>query len=213
MWWITHNAHGAFTARGVHGQTIYIDPKAEMVIARYASHPVAGNAANDPASLPAYHALAKFLMGESDGAGTPASGQAADYLKAFPPAGAGMVRHVLTLPVREDEPLRQVELIVGKTVETDLRNRYFFGGRIEAEIIQGWGFTRYVVKDLGPMAGTRMAAPPDAPQAARFVTLGGEPYLVRYNSQLPIVVYAPEGAGVRYRVWSSTDETEAVPEG
>ena len=64
MWWVTHNEHGAFAARGVHGQTVYIDPKAEMVIARYASHPVAGNAAIDPTSLPAYHALAKHLMGE-----------------------------------------------------------------------------------------------------------------------------------------------------
>ncbi|MEH2484700.1 serine hydrolase domain-containing protein [Bradyrhizobium sp. AZCC 2230] len=62
QWWVTHNAHGAYMARGVHGQGIYIDPKAEMVIARYASHPVAGNAANDPVTLPAYMALAKALM-------------------------------------------------------------------------------------------------------------------------------------------------------
>jgi CubicO group peptidase (beta-lactamase class C family) len=62
MWWITNNDHGAFAARGVHGQTVYIDPKAKMVIARYASHPVASNAANDPTSLPAYHALANHLM-------------------------------------------------------------------------------------------------------------------------------------------------------
>lgn len=62
MWWVTHNEHGAFAARGVHGQTIYIDPKAEMVIARYGSHPLAGNAANDPTSLPAFHALALHLM-------------------------------------------------------------------------------------------------------------------------------------------------------
>lgn len=61
MWWVTHNEDGAFTARGVHGQTIYIDPKAEMVIVRYASHPIAGNAANDPTSLPAYQALAQHL--------------------------------------------------------------------------------------------------------------------------------------------------------
>jgi hypothetical protein len=61
MWWITHNAHGAFAARGVHGQTIYIDPQAEMVIVRFASHPQAGNAANDPTSLPAYQALADHL--------------------------------------------------------------------------------------------------------------------------------------------------------
>lgn len=63
MWWVTHNEHGAFMARGVHGQALYIDPTAEMVIARFASHPVAGNAANDPTSLPAYHALARHLMG------------------------------------------------------------------------------------------------------------------------------------------------------
>ncbi len=67
QWWVTHNAHGAFMARGVHGQGIYIDPKAEMVIARYASHPAAGNAANDPVTLPAYMALAKDLDGRRTG--------------------------------------------------------------------------------------------------------------------------------------------------
>ena len=63
MWWVTHNEHGAYMARGIHGQAIYVDPTAEMVIARYASHPLAANANNDPTSLPAYHALARHLMG------------------------------------------------------------------------------------------------------------------------------------------------------
>ncbi|WP_311946243.1 serine hydrolase domain-containing protein [Halomonas piscis] len=62
MWWITHNDHEAFAARGVHGQTIYVDPTADMVIVRFASHPVAANAANDPTSLPAYQAVADYLM-------------------------------------------------------------------------------------------------------------------------------------------------------
>ncbi len=62
MWWITHNEHGAFAARGVYGQTIYIDPKAEMVLVRFASHPEAKNAKIDPTSLPAYHAVAKYLL-------------------------------------------------------------------------------------------------------------------------------------------------------
>ena len=61
MWWMTHNKNGAYAARGVHGQTIYIDPTAEMVIVRLASHPVAGNAANDAYSLPAYQAIADYL--------------------------------------------------------------------------------------------------------------------------------------------------------
>ena len=62
MWWMTHNEHDAFIARGIHGQAIYIDPKAETVIVRYASHPVAANAANDPVTLPAFMAVAKELM-------------------------------------------------------------------------------------------------------------------------------------------------------
>jgi len=62
MWWMTHNDNGAFIARGVHGQAIYIDPKAEMVIVRHASHPIAANAANDPVTLPAFAAVAAELM-------------------------------------------------------------------------------------------------------------------------------------------------------
>ncbi len=62
MWWVLNNEHGAYAARGIHGQTVYIDPKAEMVVARYASFPMPANAFNDPTSLPAYHALAKHLM-------------------------------------------------------------------------------------------------------------------------------------------------------
>ncbi len=62
QWWISHDDHGAFMARGIHGQAIYIDPKAEMVIARYASHPKAGNVNLDPTSLPAYRAAAEYLI-------------------------------------------------------------------------------------------------------------------------------------------------------
>lgn len=62
MWWLLHNDHGAFAARGVHGQTIYVDPKAEMVLVRLASFPTAKNAAIDPTSLPAYQAVAEYLL-------------------------------------------------------------------------------------------------------------------------------------------------------
>jgi CubicO group peptidase (beta-lactamase class C family) len=64
MWWVFHNKHGSFAARGVHGQTIYVDPTAEMVIVRFASFPTAKNAQIDPTSLPAYQAVAKYLMKE-----------------------------------------------------------------------------------------------------------------------------------------------------
>ncbi|KPQ27869.1 MAG: putative beta-lactamase [Marinobacter excellens HL-55] len=62
MWWVFHNNHGAFAARGVHGQTIYVDPTADMVIVRLASFPTAANARIDPTSLPAYQAVAEHLL-------------------------------------------------------------------------------------------------------------------------------------------------------
>lgn len=64
MWWVFHNDHGAYAARGVHGQTIYVDPKADMVLVRFSSHPVAKNGVIDPTSLPAYQAVAEYLLGK-----------------------------------------------------------------------------------------------------------------------------------------------------
>ncbi|KPD10385.1 serine hydrolase [Phaeobacter sp. 11ANDIMAR09] len=62
QWWVFHNDHGAYAARGVHGQTIYVDPTAEMVLVRLASFPQAQNGFIDPTSLPAYQAVAEYLL-------------------------------------------------------------------------------------------------------------------------------------------------------
>ncbi len=141
------------------------------------------------------------------------SAQAADTMKAFPPAGEGMVRYVLQLPKQDDESVFRVELMVGKTVAVDEANTYFFGGQIEKETIKGWGYPRYTVKKLGPMGGTLMAVDPNAPKVDRFVRLGGEPYFIRYNSRLPIVVYVPEGVEVRYRIWEAGAEVNVMDNG
>ena len=66
QWWALHNENGAYSARGIHGQAIYIDPTAEMVIARFATFPISFNAAIDPTSLPAYQAVADYLMSKID---------------------------------------------------------------------------------------------------------------------------------------------------
>ena len=75
------------------------------------------------------------------------------------------------------------------------------------------GIYRYVVSELGPMAGTLMGVDPNAPKVPRFITIGGEPYLIRYNSRLPVVVYVPEGVEVRYRIWSATPEAKPIEKG
>jgi CubicO group peptidase (beta-lactamase class C family) len=49
-------------ARGVHGQAIYIDPTAQMVIARFASNPLSSNKYIDPISIPAYETLGEYFL-------------------------------------------------------------------------------------------------------------------------------------------------------
>ncbi len=142
-----------------------------------------------------------------------AASEAERNLKAFPPADEGMTRHVLMLPAHEQEDSLRVELKIGKTVKIDDANRYFFGGNLQTVNIEGWGFTRYLLAELGPMAGTLMEVSPDAPKVERFITLGGEPQLLRYNSRLPLVVYVPAGVEVRSRIWRAEPEVKPLPQG
>ena len=139
-----------------------------------------------------------------------ADDQYALWKKAYPPAEAGRTRHVLNLPKQEDEYAFKVELIVGKTIETDGVNNVFFGGAIKEKNVEGWGYPRYDVT-VGPTASTLIGVPPGQPPVAKFVTVGVGPHLFRYNSKLPVVVYAPEGYEVRYRVWKADAETKPVP--
>lgn len=152
----------------------------------------------------AFGLLALFSVGVVKGQ------ESVENLKAYPAASEGMKRFVLHLEPKEKEELFRVELQVGKWVFLDDINQYFFGGKLQEETIEGWGFNKFVLNELGAMAGTKMAVPPDAPIDSRFITLGGEPQLLRYNSRLPVVVYVPEDVQVRYRIWSTEPETTAI---
>ena len=83
-------------------------------------------------------------------------------LKPYPKAEEGYERYVFRLPKLENEEGLRLNLIVGKTLQLDTINRYFFSGKGERKSIPGWGYSYYHVKEVGPMAGTRAAAPPDA---------------------------------------------------
>lgn len=69
QWWNTHNADGAFMGIGLHGQALYIDPKAEMVIVRFSSNPSGSTIPLDAVTLPAFQALADHLMKTDRAAG------------------------------------------------------------------------------------------------------------------------------------------------
>jgi CubicO group peptidase (beta-lactamase class C family) len=62
QWWITHNAHGAYQGLGYGGQMLYIDPTAQLVIAKFSSYPTPTPAGNEFYSMmAAFPALGKVL--------------------------------------------------------------------------------------------------------------------------------------------------------
>lgn len=65
-WWVSHNELGAFEAQGAYGQLLYVAPKAEMVVARFASHPPAppvGHRVGTVITVPQMLALGRLLRG------------------------------------------------------------------------------------------------------------------------------------------------------
>ena len=144
----------------------------------------------------------------SQGAPKAAARPAVDDLKAFPAATAGQVRHVIRFPAHATEANMKVELIVGRTMSVDC-NHHMFGGKLEERTAQGWGYTYYVLDNLGSAASTLMGCSPQKSARKEFVRSGHE-QLVRYNSRLPLVIYAPSDVEVRYRIWRADAEDQKV---
>lgn len=61
QWYATNNAGGAIQAAGIYGQLIHIDPKAEVTIIKFSSHPVAGAASTFTSTTAALNAIVDAL--------------------------------------------------------------------------------------------------------------------------------------------------------
>ncbi len=131
-------------------------------------------------------------------------------LKAFPAAREGQERFVIVLPHKErgEEDAFLVELVPGKTMETDGVNQMRLNCRIESKPLTGWGYTFYEITGSDQAISTLMAPPPGTPKVEKFVS--GTSLKIPYNSRLPIVVYAPKGFEMRYRVWEAPEELTAA---
>ncbi len=119
----------------------------------------------------------------------------------YPAAEEGFQRHVIWLPEQADEDLYKLEIVPGQLMQTDCNTRAMTG-TLQERVLDGWGYTYYELSDVkGPMS-TLMACPDNSTVEA-FVPVRGEGSLLRYNSKLPVVVYAPENIEVRYRFWAA----------
>lgn len=126
-------------------------------------------------------------------------------LNVFPKSLNGLERLVIQLPVKSaaDAANFKLELIPGRVAETDGINQVRINAYIEPQSLQGYGYTYFMVSGNGEILST-LAAARNPKSRKEFVQ--GSPYLMGYNSNLPVVVYAPPGCEVRYRLWTATNK-------
>ncbi|MBD9632515.1 serine protease inhibitor ecotin [Pseudomonas sp. PDM19] len=124
----------------------------------------------------------------------------------YPKAEDGFVRQVIHLPKQAQEENFKVEILAGKTLTVDC-NRQRLGGTLEEKTLEGWGYSYYRLDKVSGPASTLMACP-DGKSRQDFVPVVGDGFVLRYNSKLPIVIYAPKDVEVRYRLWSASEKVE-----
>lgn len=126
---------------------------------------------------------------------------AAKQLKAYPESMEDYDRYVIYLPQHDNEDAVRLELIPGVMKEVDC-NKHWLMGDFETKEIEGMGYDYIVFNSNGDMASTRMACPDDE-LTEEFVAAQG--HFGRYNSQLPVVVFVPQGMELKYKTWKAKD--------
>jgi ecotin len=120
-------------------------------------------------------------------------------LKTYPAAMKGYQRHVLHLKAREDEREIKVEILPGIMLEDDC-NIVSFSTPARSLTVKGSGYPYLVIKWNGSMQTTLMGCD-ELSTKKEFIE--GNSILIGYNSLLPVVVFAPKGLSVRYRIRSA----------
>lgn len=131
-------------------------------------------------------------------------------LDAYPTAPAGYKRHIIHLPIGNYEDNLKVELLAGKVQEVDC-NPTHYTAKIEEKLLEGWGYSYYQLSDLQGPVSTKMACPENS-QSLKFVPVQSNGSLLQYNSNLPVVVYLPDGLELRWRTWVATPYNTAYSE-
>jgi ecotin len=106
-----------------------------------------------------------------------------------------------------------VELIVGETVQVDAANSYFFAGNIEEQIIEGWGFPRYNVSKLGPMAGTPWPSIPTPLRSTASSPLETTPSSSATTTASHWSSMRPKASKSAYRIWTAALKVTAIEKG
>ncbi|MEN5234988.1 ecotin family protein [Sphingobacterium faecium] len=142
------------------------------------------------------------------------SGMAQTLLKQdvqiFPAPEKGMVKYVIEVPHAgiAGDSNKKIEFFAGKYMETDACNSYFLSGEFEKKDLQGWGYQYYVFKTDGNVGMTEMFC--QGEKKNTFVQ--AQSIITEYNGRMPIVIYAPEGYEVKFKIYKAEPETYQAAE-
>ena len=117
----------------------------------------------------------------------------------YPKAEKGMVRHTIVLDEKENENNYIVKIKFGREKTVDCNNSFLLGGKIEEMNLEGYGYNYYTFSCSEDMASTQMLCPIQT-KSQKDVFYNVEE-IIRYNSKLPVVIYAPKGVFVNYSVY------------
>ena len=137
---------------------------------------------------------------EMNGNGTLATEEALENAKNYPNK-AGYKKHLLYIPKLEnqEETNRKVEIIPEKTLGVNSAV-HSLSGKMETGKVEGYNFD-YWIFDATVENKVVIETSTKSEKKDKFTIV--EKKLVAYNSRLPIVVYAPEGFEINYKIWET----------
>ena len=122
----------------------------------------------------------------------------------FPEGTDELVQTVIHLESQENESQDyKVEIYAEKTEMIDCNTRSLVGEFKEINL-EGWGYTYYEFESNDFVIATLMACPEGS---EREGTVQSQSFITRYNSKLPLVVYASPEYTIKYRIWSPEIKT------
>lgn len=126
----------------------------------------------------------------------------------YPAVANSQNRHVIWLDQQKNEDLYKVEIIATQKGMKDCNNTWF-NAKLEEKNLEGWGYTYYNVDQVqGPMS-TMMGCLDNKKTETHLPVHLGDDALIRYNSKLPVVVYAPKDVTISYRIWQAPEKAKA----